>query len=88
MAFAEPLYDVAFDLWFYDVDGDGKAGAMWSHFTAFDVVQPNWTHSGYIILYANMTLYAGHRIIRGHDDRRSCCSCSGASRSPPRARSR
>src|ERR1700741_3346380 len=40
-AFAEPLYDVAFDLWFYDVH-NGHSGAMYSHFTAFGVVQPNW----------------------------------------------
>jgi hypothetical protein len=63
-AFAEPLYDVAFDLWFYD-NVDGQPGGMWSHFTAFDVVQPNWSHSGYIILYTNMLLYAGRRIIQG-----------------------
>src|SRR4051794_20054355 len=45
-AFAEPIYDVAFDLWFYDVH-NGQHGAMWSHFTAFGVIQPNWSHSGY-----------------------------------------
>ena len=44
-AFAEPLYDVAFDLWFYDAHRDGSPGAMWSHFTAFGVVQPNCTPS-------------------------------------------
>ncbi|WP_067432568.1 hypothetical protein [Nocardioides jensenii] len=63
-ATAEPLYDVAFDLWFYDVH-DGKAGAMYSHFTAFGVVQPNWSHSGYVILYASACLYAGQRLYRG-----------------------
>lgn len=63
-ATAEPLYDVAFDLWFYDAH-DGKAGAMYSHFTAFGVVQPNWSHSGYVILYASACLYAGQRIYRG-----------------------
>jgi hypothetical protein len=63
-AFAEPLYDVAFDLWFYDVH-DGKPGAMYSHFTAFGVVQPNWSHSGYIILYATACLYAGRAIYEG-----------------------
>ncbi|WP_109526744.1 MULTISPECIES: hypothetical protein [Nocardia] len=63
-AFAEPLYDVAFDLWFYDVH-DGQPGAMQSHFTAFGVVQPNWTHSGYIILYASACLYAGRRMYEG-----------------------
>lgn len=63
-AFAEPIYDVAFDLWFYDVD-NGQAGAMWSHFTAFDVVQPNWSHSGYIILYGAIALYAGRKLYEG-----------------------
>lgn len=64
-AFAEPLYDVAYDLWFYNAHRDGSQGAMWSHFTAFGVVQPNWTHSGYIILYAAISLYAGRRMYEG-----------------------
>lgn len=64
-AFAEPLYDVAMDLWFYDVNARGEAGAMWSHFTAYDIVQPNWSHSGYMILYANAALYAGYKIANG-----------------------
>ncbi len=63
-AFIEPLYDVAFDLWFYDVS-NGVAGAMFSHFTAFGIVQPNWSHSGYIILYATACLYAGKMIYEG-----------------------
>lgn len=69
-AFAEPLYDVAFDLWFYDAHKDGSPGAMWSHFTAFGVVQPNWTHSGYVILYAAVALYAGRRMYDGTLTRR------------------
>ncbi|MEU1994198.1 hypothetical protein ABZ511_07090 [Nocardia gamkensis] len=68
-AFAEPLYDVAFDLWFYDVH-DGSPGAMYSHFTAFGVVQPNWSHSGYIILYASASLYVGRAIFEGRLSRR------------------
>lgn len=63
-AFAEPLYDVAFDLWFHDVH-DGVPGAMYSHFTAFGVVQPNWSHSGYVILYATACLYAGRAMYEG-----------------------
>lgn len=63
-AFIEPLYDVAFDLWFYDVH-NGEPGAMFSHFTAFGVVQPNWSHSGYIILYSMACLYAGKMIYEG-----------------------
>lgn len=71
-AFAEPLYDVAFDLWFYDVH-DGKPGAMLSHFTAFGIVQPNWTHSGYIILYATACLYAGRMMYEGRLSPRLLC---------------
>lgn len=63
-ACAEPLYDVAFDLWFYDVQS-GVSGAMHSHFTAFGIVQPVWTHSGYIILYASACLYAGRMMYEG-----------------------
>ncbi|HWJ07731.1 MAG TPA: hypothetical protein VNS46_00050 [Nocardioides sp.] len=68
-AFAEPLYDVAFDLWFYDVH-NGEPGAMWSHFSAFGVVQPNWSHSGYVILYASACLYAGRAMYEGRLGRR------------------
>jgi hypothetical protein len=64
-AFAEPLYDVAFDLWFYDVH-NGEPGAAYAHFTAFGVVQPIWTHSGYMILYAGPALYAGWRMYQGN----------------------
>jgi hypothetical protein len=38
---------------------------MWTHFTAFGVIQPNWTHSGYIILYAAVSLYAGRLMYEG-----------------------
>ena len=72
-AFAEPLYDVAFDLWFYDVH-NGEPGAMYSHFSAFGVVQPNWSHSGYIILYAAVALYAGKRMYDGHASPARACS--------------
>lgn len=64
-AFAEPLYDVTFDLWFYDADAAGKGGAMWSTFSAFGIIQPNWTHSGYVILYTSACLYAGKRMYDG-----------------------
>lgn len=70
-AFAEPLYDVAFDLWFYDAKADGTPGAMHSHFTAFDVVQPHWSHSGYIILYASAALYAGRAMLQGRITRKT-----------------
>lgn len=64
-AFAEPIYDVAFDLWFYDATASGDPGAMWSHFSAFGIVQPNWSHSGYVILYGAIALYAGRKIYEG-----------------------
>ncbi|WP_179473981.1 hypothetical protein [Mycolicibacterium vinylchloridicum] len=69
-AFAEPLYDVAFDLWFYDAHSDGSPGAGLVHFSAFAVPQPNWTHSGYVILYATACLYAGRLIYEGRLGRR------------------
>lgn len=69
-AFAEPMYDVAFDLWFYDANADGSPGAADAHFTAFGVVQPNWTHSGYIILYSMAALYAGRALYEGRITRK------------------
>lgn len=77
-AYAEPLYDVAFDLWFYDANANGEPGAAFSHFTAFGVVQPNWTHSGYVILYAMACLYAGRRIYEGRLSRRGLFTIWGA----------
>ena len=76
-ALAEPLYDVAFDLWFYDVH-DGKSGAMWSTFTSFGVVQPNWAHSGYIILYGAVAVYAGKRMYEGTLSRKAIWLIWGA----------
>lgn len=76
-AFAEPLYDVAFDLWFYDVH-NGEPGAMYSHFSAFGVVQPNWSHSGYIILYAAVALYAGKKMYDGKLSRKGLFLIWGA----------
>jgi hypothetical protein len=58
-AFAEPLYDVAMMLYFYSTPG------MWTHFTAFDIPQPIWTHSGYVVLYAAPAIYIARRIARG-----------------------
>lgn len=76
-AYAEPLYDVAFDLWFYDAHG-GQPGAGYMHFSAFDVVQPIWTHSGYMILYATACLYAGRIIYEGRLGRRGLFAIWGA----------
>jgi hypothetical protein len=58
-AFAEPLYDVVMMLYFYSTPG------MWTHFTAFDIPQPIWTHSGYVVLYAVPAIYIAHQIAHG-----------------------
>jgi len=57
-AFAEPLYDEGLMLWFY-------APGMWSHFSAFDIPQPNWTHSGYAVLYGSPAMVIARRIHEG-----------------------
>ena len=64
-AFAEPLYDVAMMLYFYSTPG------MWTHFTAFDIPQPIWTHSGYVVLYAAPAIYIAHQIARAMMTRRT-----------------
>jgi hypothetical protein len=64
-AFAEPLYDVAMMLYFYSRPG------MWTHFTAFDIPQPIWTHSGYVVLYAAPAVYITRQIARGMMTRRT-----------------
>jgi hypothetical protein len=58
-AFGEPLYDVAFMLYFYSTTG------MLTHFTAFDIPQPIWTHSGYVVLYAVAAVFFAREIWRG-----------------------
>jgi hypothetical protein len=63
-AFAEPLYDVAMSLYFYSGPG------MWTHFTAFDIPQPIWTHSGYVVLYASSAILIVREIHRGVMTRR------------------
>ncbi|QGP80492.1 hypothetical protein [Sphingobium sp. CAP-1] len=57
-AFAEPLYDEGLMLWFYEP-------GIWSHFTAFGVPQPNWTHSGYAILYGSAAMIITKSIHDG-----------------------
>ena len=54
-ALFEPIYDVGFMLLFY-IPG------MWMTFTAFDIPQPIWTHSGYVVLYAGPALFICDRI--------------------------
>lgn len=57
-AFAEPLYDQGMMLWFY-------APGMWSHFSAFGIPQPNWTHSGYAVLYGSAGMLIARQIHAG-----------------------
>jgi hypothetical protein len=57
-AFAEPLYDEGLMLWFY-------APGMWSHFSAFGIPQPNWTHSGYAVLYGSAAILIARQIHAG-----------------------
>jgi hypothetical protein len=58
-ALAEPLYDEAFSLYFYSSHG------MQTFYTAFDVPQPVWTHSGYAILYALPAVVLAYKIHAG-----------------------
>ncbi|MEX1670679.1 hypothetical protein AB4876_17295 [Zhongshania guokunii] len=57
-AFAEPLYDEGLMLLFY-VPG------IWTHFSAFNIPQPLWTHSGYVVLYASAAIYICQQIHAG-----------------------
>src|ERR1700716_2998281 len=61
---AQPLYDVAMMLYFYSTEG------MFTHFTAFDIPQPIWTHSGYVVLYASTAIFVAREIARGRLTRR------------------
>jgi len=62
-AFAEPLYDEGFMLLFY-VPG------IWSHFSAFGIPQPLWTHSGYAVLYALPAVFICAQIQQGRLSRK------------------
>jgi hypothetical protein len=58
-AFAEPLYDAGMSLYFYSTEG------MFTHFTAFGIPQPVWTHSGYAVLYATPAVFIARKIRLG-----------------------
>jgi len=58
-AFAEPLYDVAFALYFYSTKG------MHHTFTAFGIPQPIWAYSGYALLYAAPAIYITRKLQQG-----------------------
>lgn len=70
-AFVEPLYDVAMSLYFYSTEG------MWTHFTAFGIPQPIWTHSGYVVLYASAAIFVAREIHRGTLTRRKLLAFAG-----------
>jgi hypothetical protein len=58
-AFAEPLYDTAFSLYFYSTHG------MFRTITAFGVPQPIWAYSGYAVLYAAPAVYINRKMALG-----------------------
>jgi hypothetical protein len=58
-AFAEPLYDVGFSLYFYSTHG------MQRTITAFGIPQPIWAYSGYAVLYAAPAIYICRKIRQG-----------------------
>jgi hypothetical protein len=64
-AFGEPLYDEAFSLYFYTRGTANGPSNLYSLFTAFDVPQPVWTHSGYALLYALPAIFILLRIRQG-----------------------
>jgi hypothetical protein len=63
-AFVEPLYDTAMMLYFYSTNG------LVTHFTAFGIPQPLWTHSGYVVLYAVPAMLIVREASRGTLDAR------------------
>jgi hypothetical protein len=69
-AFAEPLYDEGLMLYFY-------APGIWSHFSAFGVPQPYWTHSGYAVLYGSVAMVLTRQIHRGALSRRAFYGWAG-----------
>lgn len=70
-AFAEPLYDVAMMLYFYSTDG------MITHFTAFSIPQPIWTHSGYVVLYASAAIFISRALWIGTLTRKGLYTFAG-----------
>jgi hypothetical protein len=70
-AFVEPLYDTAMMLYFYSTAG------MVTHFTAFGIPQPLWTHSGYVVLYALPALVITRSAWRGTLTRRRLYTLAG-----------
>lgn len=57
-ALAEPLYDVGFMLLFY-------TPGIWSTFSAFQIPQPVWAYSGYVVLYTGTAMYICEGMRKG-----------------------
>lgn len=70
-AFAEPLYDVAFSLYFYSTHG------MQRTITAFGIPQPIWAYSGYALLYAAPAIYIVRKVQQGALTRRGLLAVAG-----------
>jgi hypothetical protein len=70
-AFAEPLYDVGFSLYFYSTHG------MQTTFTAFGVPQPVWAYSGYAVLYAAPAIYICRHVQVGALTQRGLLAVAG-----------
>jgi hypothetical protein len=58
-ALAEPLYDVMFNLYFYSGHGMQKT------YTVFNIPQPVWAYSGYVILYGLPAMFVVKEIQQG-----------------------
>ncbi len=58
-ALAEPLYDVMFNLYFYSGHGMQKT------YTVFNIPQPVWAYSGYVILYGLPAMFVVKEIHEG-----------------------
>lgn len=69
-AFAEPLYDEGLMLLFY-------LPGIWSHFSAFGIPQPLWTHSGYAVLYASAAVFICRQIHQGRLTRKGLYAWAG-----------
>ncbi len=70
-AFAEPLYDVGFSLYFYSTHG------MQTTFTAFGIPQPVWAYSGYAVLYAAPAIYICRKVQQGKMTKRGLFAVAG-----------
>lgn len=70
-AFVEPIYDAVMMLYFYSTNG------MVTHFTAFGIPQPLWTHSGYVVLYAAPAIFIARTAWRGTLTRRRLYAFAG-----------